>query len=109
MGDERALPFLSLDFLYTPSRDVPGDLAYFSDVLGGRVLFAIDSMGTKVATIELTEGPPRDPARPDLLVPHARRTPDRAVSADETGGRRALRGPSRLLIARSSNGINRPA
>jgi|SRR5947208_2934134 len=51
-------PFLSLDFLYTPSRDMPGDLAYFSDVLGGRVVFAVDSMGTKVAAIELTEGPP---------------------------------------------------
>ena len=51
-------PFLSLDFLYTPSRNVPGDLAYFSDVLGGRIVFAIDSMGTKVAAIELTEGPP---------------------------------------------------
>jgi hypothetical protein len=57
-GENRSLPFLSLDFLYTPSRDVPGDLAYFSEVLGSRVVFAIDSMGTKVAAIELTEGPP---------------------------------------------------
>ena len=51
-------PFQQLDFLYTPSRDVPGDLAYFTEVLGGRVVFAIDSMGTRVAAVELTEGPP---------------------------------------------------
>ena len=51
-------PFQQLDFLYTPSRDVASDLAYFADVLGGRVVFAIDSMGTRVAAVELTEGPP---------------------------------------------------
>jgi len=51
-------PFQQLDFLYTPSRDVPADLAYFTEVLGGRVVFAIDSMGTRVAAVELTEGPP---------------------------------------------------
>ncbi len=51
-------PLQQLDFLYTPSRDVAADLAYFTEVLGGRVVFAIDSMGTRVAAIELTEGPP---------------------------------------------------
>ena len=51
-------PFEQLDFLYTPSRDVAADLVYFSDVLGGRVVFAIESMGTRVAAIELTSGPP---------------------------------------------------
>jgi predicted enzyme related to lactoylglutathione lyase len=51
-------PFEQLDFLYTPSRDVPADLAYFTEVLGGRVVFAIDAMGTKVAAVELTSGPP---------------------------------------------------
>jgi hypothetical protein len=30
----------------------------FVDVLGGRVRFAIEGMGAKVAAIELTEGPP---------------------------------------------------
>ena len=50
--------FQQLDFLYTPSGDVAADLAYFTEVLGGRVVFAIDSMGTRVAAIELTEGPP---------------------------------------------------
>ncbi len=56
MADE--LPFEGLDFLYTPSRDVEADLAYFSTVLGGRVVFAIEAMGTKVAAIELApDGP----------------------------------------------------
>jgi hypothetical protein len=56
-GDAQ-LPFQRLDFLYVPSRDVTGDLAFFSDVLGGRVVFAIDSMGTRVAAVRLTEDPP---------------------------------------------------
>jgi hypothetical protein len=55
---ESAPPFDRLDFLYTPSTDVPRDLAYFVQVLGGRAVFAIDAMGTKVAAVELTEGPP---------------------------------------------------
>jgi len=53
-----AAPFDRLDFLYVPSRDVAGDLAYFEDVLGGEVVFAIDSMGTRVAAIRLTGEPP---------------------------------------------------
>jgi hypothetical protein len=51
-------PFEQLDFLYVPSRDVAEDLAFFSEVLGGRVIFAIDSMGTRVAAVRLTEDPP---------------------------------------------------
>ena len=35
------------------------DLAYFTDVLGGRCVFAIDSMDTRVAMVALTDGPPR--------------------------------------------------
>ena len=58
MGEAPPPPFERLDFLYTPTRDVAGDLAYFTDVLGGRALFAIDAMGTRVAAVELTEGPP---------------------------------------------------
>jgi hypothetical protein len=50
--------FLSLDFLYTPSRDVAADLAVFEDMLGARVRFAIDGMGTRVAAVELAEGAP---------------------------------------------------
>src|ERR1700741_131518 len=51
--------FEQLDYVYMPSRDVAADLAYFTDVLGGRCVFAIDSMGTRVAMVELSEGPPR--------------------------------------------------
>jgi len=54
----RNATFEQLDFVYTPSRDVAADLSYFVEVLGGRVVFAIDSMGTRVAAVELTEGPP---------------------------------------------------
>jgi hypothetical protein len=58
MTDETFPPFEQLDFLYTPSRDVAEDMAYFTEVLGARVLFAIEGMGTRVAALELTEGPP---------------------------------------------------
>jgi predicted enzyme related to lactoylglutathione lyase len=51
-------PFQQLDFLYIPTRDVAGDMAHFSEVLGGRVVFAIEAMGTRVAAIELTETAP---------------------------------------------------
>jgi len=51
-------PFEQLDFLYMPSRDVAADMTYFAEVLGGRIVFAIDGMGTRVAAVELTEGPP---------------------------------------------------
>ena len=48
--------FEHLDYVYMPSADVAADLAYFSDVLGGRVVFAIDGMGTRVAMVELESG-----------------------------------------------------
>jgi hypothetical protein len=51
--------FEQLDFLYMPSTDVAADMRYLVDVLGGRTVFAIDSMGTRVAMIELTPGPPQ--------------------------------------------------
>jgi hypothetical protein len=52
------MAFESLDYLYTPSRDVAADVRYFVDVLGARLVFAIDAMGTRVAMVELTDGPP---------------------------------------------------
>jgi hypothetical protein len=51
-------PFGSLDFLYTPSSDVAADVQYFTRTLGGKLVFAIDSNGTRVAAVELTGGPP---------------------------------------------------
>jgi hypothetical protein len=57
-SDGGGAPFESLDFLYVPSRDVESDLTFFSEVLGGRIVFAIDSMGTRVAAVRLTDDPP---------------------------------------------------
>jgi hypothetical protein len=57
MADQTA-PFQQLDFLYTPSRDVATDLVYFTEVLGGRVVFAVEAMGTRVAAVQFTTGPP---------------------------------------------------
>jgi hypothetical protein len=51
--------FDRLDFIYMPSRDVAADVAWFTGVLGGRLVFAIEGMGTRVAMIELTPDPPR--------------------------------------------------
>lgn len=47
-----------LDFLYMPSRDVARDVTYFAEVLGAQVVFAIDSMGTRVAAVTLGTGVP---------------------------------------------------
>jgi hypothetical protein len=62
-GRERAegpssFPFERLDFIYMPSRDVAADGAYFADILGGRIVFAIEAMGARVSMIELTDQPP---------------------------------------------------
>lgn len=52
-------PFESLDYLYVPSADVAAEARYFTEVLGGRLIFAISDGGTRAAMIELTAGPPR--------------------------------------------------
>jgi glyoxalase/bleomycin resistance protein/dioxygenase superfamily protein len=51
--------FEQLDYVYMPSHDVAADVAYFTDVLGARLIFAIDGMGTRVAMVALTDAPPR--------------------------------------------------
>jgi hypothetical protein len=56
---EQTVPFQQLDFLYTPSRDVATELVYFTEVLGGRVVFAVEAMGTRVAAVQFTTGPPQ--------------------------------------------------
>jgi hypothetical protein len=56
---QSALPFERLDFLYMSSRDVAAEGSYFTDVLGGRIVFAIEAMGTRVSMIDLTGQPPR--------------------------------------------------
>jgi hypothetical protein len=59
MRDGPHLPFESLDFIYTPSADVAGDVQYFTEVLGAELVFAIEAFGTRVAMVRLSEQPPR--------------------------------------------------
>jgi hypothetical protein len=47
-----------LDFLYMPSRDVEADLAFYTAMLGGDVVFAIEAFGARVARIKLGEDHP---------------------------------------------------
>jgi catechol 2,3-dioxygenase-like lactoylglutathione lyase family enzyme len=49
----------ALDVLYMPSRDVAADVAFYRDVLGARVVFAIEAMGTRVAEVAVGSGGPR--------------------------------------------------
>jgi catechol 2,3-dioxygenase-like lactoylglutathione lyase family enzyme len=52
------MPIEALDVLYLPSRDAAADVAFYRDVLGARVVFAIEAMGTRVAEVSLgSEGP----------------------------------------------------
>jgi hypothetical protein len=56
---EVASAFEQLDFVYMPSNNVAADRSYFTDVLGGRLIFAVEAMGTRVAMIELSPEPPQ--------------------------------------------------
>jgi hypothetical protein len=69
---------------------VAADAGYFTEVLGGRLRFAIDSMGTRVAAIELTGGPPLvlltdhlEGERPIMVY----RVPDLPAALDELEAR----------------------
>ena len=46
-----------LEFLYTPSDDVAGDLRYVVEVLGGEAVFAIEDAGVRVAMARIGDGP----------------------------------------------------
>src|SRR5437870_12777801 len=50
--------FLSLDFLYVPSRPPGPVVAYYTEVLGGTLMFRIKDMGTEVAAVKLSETGP---------------------------------------------------
>jgi hypothetical protein len=86
-----------LDFVYMPSTDVAADIEYFTSVLGGRLIFAVEGMGTRVAMVELTEDPPRI-----LLAGHLEgdqavlvyRVDDLAVAMRELEGRGWKREPT---------------
>jgi hypothetical protein len=54
LGMIRMMAIESLDVLYLPSRDAEADLAFYRDVLGARVVFAIEAMGTRVAEVSLS-------------------------------------------------------
>ena len=50
--------FLSLDVLYVPSRPPGPVVAYYTEVLGGTLMFRIKDMGTEVAAVKLSETGP---------------------------------------------------
>jgi catechol 2,3-dioxygenase-like lactoylglutathione lyase family enzyme len=51
-------PFLSLDFLYTPCRDPEAEIAFYTQTLGGELLFRVRAMETEVSCIRLSaDGP----------------------------------------------------
>jgi catechol 2,3-dioxygenase-like lactoylglutathione lyase family enzyme len=52
-------PFQQLDFVYMPSRDVAHDLAFYTDILGAEIVFAIEAFGARVAQVRLSEEGPR--------------------------------------------------
>ncbi len=56
-GNDR-VPFVQLDYLYTPSADVAKDVEYFTGVLGAELAFSMEAMGARVAMLRFTEGPP---------------------------------------------------
>ena len=102
--------FERLDYLYVPSRDVATDVAYFTDTLGARLVFAIEAMGTRVAMVELSDGPPQivlaghlDGVQPILVY----RVPDleaasqtlRATGSDLGHALEIPQGPVRSFIA----------
>jgi hypothetical protein len=50
---------MELDFFYVPSADVAEDAAYWVNVLGARLVFAVEGMGARVAMLELGSSGPR--------------------------------------------------
>jgi hypothetical protein len=52
------VPFLSLDFLYVPSRHPDREIAYYTDMLGGILQFRVKAMGTEVSAVKLSEQGP---------------------------------------------------
>jgi hypothetical protein len=52
------VPFIQLDYLYTPSKNVAADREYFTRVLGAEAAFSIEGMGARVAMLRLAQGPP---------------------------------------------------
>jgi hypothetical protein len=51
--------FQELDYIYSPCQDVAAEQRHLEEVLGARVVFAIEGMGARVALLELAAGPPQ--------------------------------------------------
>jgi len=51
--------FQGLDYIYSPCSDVAAEQYHFEEVLGARIVFAIEGMGARVALLELADGPPQ--------------------------------------------------
>jgi hypothetical protein len=50
------MTFKSLDFLYVPAPDIESSVQYYTQVLGGELLWKIHAYGVWVACIELSKG-----------------------------------------------------
>ena len=47
--------FMSLDFLYIPAPDIEASIKYYTQVLGGELLWKINAFGVWVACVTLSE------------------------------------------------------
>jgi hypothetical protein len=56
--DRETAPFLSLDFLYVPSRNPSGEFRYYTETLGALPVFRIKHEGTEVAAVRLSRDGP---------------------------------------------------
>ena len=52
-----AAPFGKIEYLYVGTSDFERDLAYYTDVLGAKVIWNRHAFGAKVAALRLCEGP----------------------------------------------------
>jgi predicted enzyme related to lactoylglutathione lyase len=58
MGDDADVNvFERLVYLYVGSDDVPADIAFYRDHLGGEIVWHRRAMGTEVAAVRLSDGP----------------------------------------------------
>ena len=56
--DDDVMGIEALDIVYAPSRDVEADVRFYRDMLGARIVFAIEAMDTRVAEVAVApEGP----------------------------------------------------
>jgi hypothetical protein len=83
--------FDALDFIYCPSSDVAGELAYYVESLGAEVVYAIQAFDTRVAMLRLAVTAPKvllaqhlHGERPVLIY--------RVAKLDETSAELAERG-----------------